>query len=477
MKWDLDQTLTAIETGFLWYFTSINLIYIVFLLLGSFKIFSRIKEIKEENPAWILSSNSLPEILFIIPMYNESQTIMANINNLLNLSYRYKKIIAVNDGSDDETFEILKKELQLIEIPKYYLDTLPTKEIRGVYQSPIYPMIYVIDKVRGRKFDAVNAAINAATTPFFVVLDADTFIDNSGFEALVRPILTTPNTIAVGATVRILNGCEFRFNRISTPSFPQAYLPGMQALEYLRAFLLRQGLDTINGVFIVSGAFSIFPRDLIIKAGGFAPSNGEDVEIIIRLHRIMLETKQLYRIRYLPDPIAWTTAPTKLKNLGRQRTRWHLGLLESLWYHKRMCLNPRYKTLGLAGFPFWLFGEAIEPIVEAAAFIYIIATFFLGLLNTSFLIMIIAVSFGFTALYTIFCLFIEELGFRKYPSLKSLLMLLWCNFIENLGYRQITLYWRLKSFIQLFQKRKVLKIDTEYVNHLVRKAVSKLPKK
>ncbi|MEN9653906.1 MAG: hypothetical protein RL235_18 [Chlamydiota bacterium] len=468
---------SGVELVFLWYFSGINLVYTLFLFCAAFKIIRRVKEIGEEDTTSILSSNSLPPILFVIPMYNEAENILPNLYNLLHISYRYKEIIAVNDGSTDNTMAILQEALGLVEIPKHYTDVLPTQPIRAVYKSKLHPEITVIDKERGRKFDAINAAVNAVPTPFFVVLDADTFVDSKGFEALVRPILTSPTTIAVGASVRIINGCTIDFNRVSTAQFPQEYLPAMQSLEYLRAFLVREGLDAVNGNFIVAGAFSIFPRDLIIQVGGFGPSVGEDVEIIVRLHRVMRYNKLPYRIQYLPDPVAWTVAPDSFAKLGRQRSRWHLGLLESIWVHKSICFNPRYGGFGFFGFPFWLFGEGLEPVMETLAWIYVIIVACLGALNVPFFLLILAVSFGFTALYSIFCLSIEEFSFRKYPSLKSLTILLLCNLIENIGYRQCTVYWRLRGYYWFIKQFKEVRLLYQAIDPLVKAARSKLPQK
>jgi cellulose synthase/poly-beta-1,6-N-acetylglucosamine synthase-like glycosyltransferase len=473
----IENFLPWIEQGFLWYFSSINLLYTILLIIASFKIVARIKEIKEEDTTSVLSSNSLPTILFVIPMYNESKNAIGNIFNILHLSYRYKQIIIVNDGSEDNTMDIVYKALDLTEIPKYYVDEIPTQKVRAVYRSKNHPEIIAIDKDHGRKFDAINAAINASPTPFFVVLDADTFVDSKGFEALIRPILTSPRTIAVGASVRIINGCTIDFNRISTARFPQEFLPAMQSLEYLRAFYLREGLDAFNGNFLIAGAFSIFPRELIIQAGGFGPTAGEDVEIIVRLHRLMLKTHIPYQIKYLPDPVAWTVAPETVNTLGRQRTRWHLGLLESIWAHKSMCFNPRYRWFGMFGFPFWLFGETLEPVVETLAWVYVITTLAFGILDVPFFLTVMAVSFGYTILYTIFSIFIEEFTFRKYPSLKSLIMLLIANFIENFGYRQLTVFWRLRGFYRFLTNFGTVQNSAKFINELVNRAFLKLPKK
>lgn len=463
-----------IENILLSYFGFINIFYTTFLLIAGFKIFFRAQEIQEEDTTHLLKSDSLPSILFIIPIYNEAQNILSNISNILLLSYRYKQIIAVNDGSTDNSMELLQQNLSLIEIPKYYSDEIVTKEVKKVYRSKIYPELIVIDKENGKKFDALNAAINASDVPLFVVLDADTFVDSKQFESLIRPILSSPQPIGLGASIRIMNGCSVDFNRILTAQFPKAFLPALQSLEYLRAFCLRDGLDSINGNFILSGAFSIFPRDLIIKAGGFAPSCGEDVEIILRLHRLMLENKIPYRIQYFSDPVAFTMAPTNLKELGQQRSRWHLGLLQSFWFHKKIFFNPKYRSFGLLGYPFWVFAEALEPIFETFGIAYILIAWLMGNLNLYFALLFFSITLAYTALYTIFALFLEEFSYRKYPSIRSLAMLLLANLVENIGYRQLTVYWRLRAFVWFIKTFKSVQRTSKFVNDLVKKASGKL---
>lgn len=434
-----------IEMSLLIYFVSINLLYTLFLAVAGFGIVRRSKEIDEEDTSPILKSEFLPSIVFIVPSYNGERYVIQNISNILLLSYRYKKIILVNDGSTDQTMKKVIKDFELIEVPKYFKDEIPTLEIKKVYRSKIHPEIIVIDKLKGGKFDAVNAGINAASTPFFAILDVDTFVDSKQFESLVRPILTNPETIGVGASIRVMNGCTIDYNRVITAQFPRHFIPALQSLEYLRSFCLRDGLDAVNANFILAGAFSIFRRDIIIRAGGYGPSCAEDAEIVIRLHRLMREGKKKYKIQYFSDPVSFTEVPENLKSLGKQRVRWHLGILESLWIHKRVFMNPRYGSFGLFGYPFWVFSEAIEPLVEAFAWTYLIVFWMLGILQIDFFLFVFAATIGYTSLYTIFALFLEEFSYRKYPSFRSLWMLLIANLVENIGYRQLTIYWRIKG--------------------------------
>jgi cellulose synthase/poly-beta-1,6-N-acetylglucosamine synthase-like glycosyltransferase len=450
-----------------WYFMAINIVYTLLLLLGGVQIYRRKKELSVEDFTYLLHANVLPEITCIVPMYNEEKNIQGCIESLLHLSYRYKQIIAVNDGSTDQTLPLLKKTYDLIPIPQFFKSIIPTAPIREVYQSRSFPELIVIDKDHAGKYDTVNAGVNATPNPYFIAIDADVFIDNVGFEALIRPLLANPDAVAIGGTVRIKNGCTLDFNRVNTQHIPIHPIPIFQGLEYLRSFLQRQGWNYLGGNFVIAGAFSIFPTHLILKTGGFSKSVAEDMEIIVRLYHLMKFHKKPFKIFYLPDPIAWTEGPNTLSHLGRQRTRWHLGLLETIWIHKSMFFNARYGFYGLFNFPFWVFGEAFEPVMEAMGYLFIFSAWLFGFLNTPFAILLFLITLGFTFVYSLFCLLIEELSFRKYTSLKTVLAMFCLSLVENCGYRQLTIYWRLRAFVLFVRKFKEIRLEAKRIQRQI----------
>lgn len=415
----------------------------------------------------------MPEITFIVPAFNESRHILPVVNNLLHLTYRYKKIILVNDGSTDNTMELLIQAYQLIPIVKFYHDSLPSKPIRNVFQSTLYPELMVIDKENGERHDALNAGVNACKDPYFFVVDADTYIDDEGFESLIRPILTSPETIAIGAGVRIRNGCDLEYNKIRTNRFPISYLTAMQAIEYLRTFMMREGWNNLGGNFCIAGAFSIFVTDLIREVGGYAPTFANDLEIIVRLNRFMKQTKIPYKISYLPDPVAWTEGPSTLKKLGNQRMVWQRGTMESVWFHKSMLFNPKYGKYGFIVFPFLVFGEMLEAVVEFLALLYIFVGIYLGVINANQAAFLLLIVLTFVFLYTLFCILIEELSFHKYPNPRSIFLLVFYSFIEVFGYRQLTVFWRIRGCIGFFKRFSAIKKDSAQVNELLKKALKK----
>lgn len=395
------------------------------------------------------------------------------VENLLNLSYRSKQIIIINDGSTDDTLQLLQAKYELIAIPRYYQDTLPSKPVRAVYRSRNYQEIIVVDKENGEKFDALNAGLNLCDTTYYITVDADTYIDNDSFEALIRPIFTSPETIAIGASVRIRNGCTLTYNKVTTEGFPEGYVTVMQSIEYLRAFLERQGWDYVGGNYVISGAFAVFATGVVKEIGGYAPTVANDLEIILRLNRILKATNTTYTITYQSDPAAWTEGPSTIKSLDRQRLLWHRGLMESIWFHKILFFNPAYGAFGLFVYPFLVFGEAIEPIVEMAGLVYIIVGLILGVVSWSFTILLLLTVFGFNFLFTLFCLLIEELTFKKYPKPRTLLLLIWYAFVENFGYRQLCTYWRLRGIRDFFRKFSGIQKDSDQINQTVKNVIEK----
>ena len=96
---------------------------------------------------------------------------------------------------------------------------------------------------------------------------------------------------------------------------------------------------------------------------------GEDMELIVRIHRHCREQGRTHRVALVPDPVAWTECPESLNVLGRQRDRWQRGLVESLRRHREMSLNPRYGKVGMTDYPYYFFLEVFGPIIESLGYV------------------------------------------------------------------------------------------------------------
>ncbi|MEC7838719.1 MAG: glycosyltransferase [Chlamydiota bacterium] len=456
----------SIGLAFFVYFAVVNILYAILTMLGAYNTYKEYNELRREDLTKIIKSNSLPEISFVIPAFNESKNILSAVKSLLEISYRKKEIVIVNDGSDDDTLKVLIDYLELETCPVYFEEILASKPIRGVYKSRRYPEIVVVDKENGKRFDAINVGINSCSNPFFITIDADTIIDDEMFEAVIEPIFTHPETIAVGAGVRINNGCEVGYHKILTKDFPKSYLVAMQSLEYLRSFLMRQGWNYTGGNFCIAGAFAVFSREAVIRVGGFAPTFANDLEIVVRLQRYYKQNHLPYHIHYLSEPVAWTKSPKTYKHLAHQRFLWQRGTLESMWFHRAMFFNPDYGGFGCFVLPLAFLGEVFEPVVELLAYFFIAIGYYFGFLSLHAILVIFLISWGCTLIFSLFALIVEECSFRKYRSFSSIIKLCTYAFVENIGYRQMTIYWRVKGFIGFFKRFDEIKQDSKNINRV-----------
>src|SRR5207248_1468651 len=216
-------------------------------------------------------------------------------------------------------------------------------------------------KEHGGKADALNIGLQLATGELVCVVDADTLIETDALLRLVRPFLMRRSVLAVGGIIRVVNGAVVRGGQVVLPRAPRRALAGFQVVEYLRGFLCgRLGWNLLGGNLIISGAFGLFRRQALIAIQGYAHDTvGEDIELVFRLRRHGYETQGPHQVIYVPDSVAWTEAPELLRVLSRQRERWHCGLSDTLWRHRRVLLNPRYGAMGLVGYPYFFFVEVL----------------------------------------------------------------------------------------------------------------------
>jgi len=439
------------------YLASVNLLYLLFLVVSLRELVrtQRTRRLVDSQP--LLQSEETPAISVVSPAYNEAATILEATHALLRLHYPRFEVIVVNDGSKDNTLSILIEAFELQQLDFLYQPAIPTKPVRNVYRSPLYPRLTVVDKENGGKADSLNAGINLARHGLYCGIDADSLLEEDALLKGVYPFVRWKGKVAVtSGIIRIANGCVVDKGRVIDVRLPSEILPLFQIVEYLRIFLVgRFAWNALNSVLIVSGAFGIFDRRMVLEAGGYSTGTvGEDMELVVRLHRRMREQKDVRGIYFLPDPVCWTEAPSSWKILSRQRDRWQRGFMETLWTHRGMLFNPRYGVIGLFSFPFMVLFEMFSPIVELTGYVTLSLGFFLGVLEWQTVTLFLIVTFLFGLLTSVCGLLIEEVLFKKYRRLQDLALLLFIAFVENFGYRQINFLIRLKAFFGYFGKKK-----------------------
>ncbi len=430
------------------YLVGLNLVYLT-LNCVSFVVLRRHQQRQTLGPLSTRFSNLELPVTLIIPAYNEEATVAATVRSLLQLNYSHFEIVVVNDGSADRTLDVLKESFDLRRFPEVVRQRLQTAPIRGIYRSTKYPELKIIDKHNGGKADALNAGINTAQYPLFCALDADGVLRPDSLQAITRPFLDDPRTVAAGGIIRIANGCEVVNGWLVSTGLPRSPLALLQVVEYCRAFLFgRLGWNPINGLLVISGAFGVFHKETVIEVGGYRRNTiGEDMELVVRLHRTLKREKRPYRIVFAPEPVCWTEAPENISVLRSQRIRWQRGLCESLWLNRGLLFSRGGGSAGWLAFPFALIFECLSPIVECLGWVVFAAGYFGGYLDWELALLFLVVNIGFGTLLSVTSLLLDEISNHTYPKQKQIVVLLLAAVAENLGYRQLTAWWRLIGLV------------------------------
>ncbi|WP_235180990.1 glycosyltransferase [Nesterenkonia sp. AN1] len=443
----------AVNYAILGYFLLLNGFYLMLYVI-SFRVVSDYarREVFSGFSELAVSQHA-PGISLIVPAYNEEATIAASVRSFLALNYPKFEIVVINDGSRDRTIEILRKEFELKASDQSVQPELQTQPIRTVYTSA-RDKILVVDKDNGGKADALNAGICAARYPLICCIDADVILEEDALLRLARPMIESSDVAAVGGIVRVANGCTVEMGRVIDVKTSRQALPNFQIVEYLRAFLAgRTGWSSLNALLIISGAFGMFRRHDIVAAGGYASDTvGEDMELVTRLHKTLRSAKCKERIVFVPDPVAWTEVPVSLRVLRRQRDRWHRGLLDTLQRHRTMLFNPRYGTVGMLGMPYFLFFEALGPVIELVGYIAFTIGLSLGILDVGFAVAFFVAAVGLGIILSLAAVLLEEMRLRRYHRWSDLARITAYAVLENFGYRQLNTFWRAFAIITYLRK-------------------------
>jgi cellulose synthase/poly-beta-1,6-N-acetylglucosamine synthase-like glycosyltransferase len=431
------------------FFFAINTYYLVLTVAGFWRTLQVFKEVRRPDQRRLLRSPLTPPISVLAPAFNEEANVVDNVRSLLMLDYPLFEVILVNDGSSDRTLGHLVDAFDLRRSARSFDRILPCQAIRGVYESPTYSNLVVVDKENGGKADALNAGLNLSLYPLFCAIDADSILEPDALLRLVRPFIDAPGvTIAAGGVVRVANGCEIHGGRVHQVRLPRRPLPLIQIVEYLRAFLFgRMGWSTGNSLLVISGAFGLFEKQAAVLAGGYATDSvGEDMELVVRMHRYRRERRQPYRIGFVPDPICWTEVPVSFRVLRRQRTRWQRGLIDTLVRHRAMIGRPRYGSVGMIALPGFVVFEMLSPLIELSGYILIPVMWALGLLSPAGAWIFFVLAIMYMVLVSALAVLLEDMAFRRYPSVLDLGRLLIGAVLENFGFRQLTVWWRVRAF-------------------------------
>jgi cellulose synthase/poly-beta-1,6-N-acetylglucosamine synthase-like glycosyltransferase len=437
------------------FFVAFVIVHTMLVVLAAVELRRAVNRLSISGLRRMLRSPLAPPISVLVPAFNEAVGIVDSVRSLLAIDYPKLEIVVVSDGSTDDTVEVLIKAFDLREVHRPTPPLLPCKPVRGLYVPRSQLRMLVIDKENGGKADSLNAAINFSSYPLLCSVDADSILEQDALAKTVMPFLEDPlRTIASGGTVRVANGCKIERGRVTEAHLPRNRFAMFQVVEYLRAFFgTRTGWTALNALLIVSGAFGLFRRDAVLAAGGYRTDTvGEDIEIVVRLHRSCRRARQHYRIVYVADPVCWTEAPEDSRSLRKQRRRWHRACLEMLIFHWRMMLNPRYGSPGMLALPAMLVFELFGPMVELSGYVVTAFALALGALSPLDFVLYLLLAVMYGLVLTFGAIALEDATSHRFPGWDDLRRVLLYAVAENLGYRQLLHVWRIEGFWALIRK-------------------------
>lgn len=457
----LDILFSIYGYGIFFYATSITLIYLSLAVMGYFNIWRhKTRYTVREERILVEYPEAAPGISIVAPAYNEEVIVIDSVKSLLSLNYPNYEIIIVNDGSTDNTLDLLISNFEMVEVPYAYINKVECRPMKRVFKSfnPLYDKVIVVDKVNGgTKADAMNAGVNVAKYDYFINTDVDCILAPDTLTKVILPVLDSDiPVIAVGATMRMANGCEVQEGKITRVRPPRQVIPTFQETEYLRSYLVAKvGWSAINSIPNVSGGFGLFERQTVIDCGGFdTNSHAEDMDMTLRMIAYKREHKEPYRIVQTPFTCCWTEGPPNLNVLARQRTRWGRGLLQIFFVHRRFLFNKRYGRMGLVIMPYALFFELLAPIIETTGLFFLIFQLYTEQINfNTFWLMLLYVYLIGVSISTLTIVF--DLSIKKqYKTFAEYLKLILFSSFEAFFYHPFVVFFSLRGYWQFLTKKK-----------------------
>lgn len=447
MSWESILFVTSI--GILLYMIVLNAFYSLNLLMAAVLIpkFNKRYQLTRGIP---VEKHIAKSFSILVPAYNEEKTIVDTLRSLLALDYDDYEVVVANDGSSDNTLQILISTFQFEKVEVMPSDICESKPIKGVYFSRLEPKLVLVDKENGGKADAQNGAARVARFPYICMVDADTLLDRDSLRDLAIRFAAEPKLAALGGIIRVVNGSKVENGIVTQVGMPKKFIERVQVLEYLRAFLFgRVSLSSLKALMIISGAFGVYRWDAFALLRGWNRNAiGEDMDAVVRLHRLIHEKGLDWKVDFVPTPLSWTQVPMTWKSLGIQRDRWQRGLMQVLMGNSKMFFNPRYGAVGVVGFPYFFLLEMLSAVIEFVCYPLTLIAFALGAVNVTFMIYVLCFVLVWGLCISFATIYIQDKIKYRYGTASDLKALLLTAVLENFGYRQVHSLWRLRGLLK-----------------------------
>ena len=286
----------------------------------SYVLLALVNSHRQSRSAWPQVCGTPVLVTVALPAYNEEMVIAKTLAALTRTEYPDFEVVAVDDGSTDDTWGVLT----------------------GF--ANVWPRLRIYrQEVNQGKAAALNYAIAHARGEIIVTLDGDTVFEPQTIGRLARHF-ADPRIGVVAGQVKVGNRRNI--------------LTAWQSLEYISGVCVtRMAEGLLGAITIVPGACAAWRRSVVLEAGGYSSRTlAEDCDLTLSIQRLR------YKVALDNGAVAWTEAPMTVRGLAKQRLRWTFGVLQAFREHREMVLRPRYGVLGMVVLPYALLSIAVPLI-------------------------------------------------------------------------------------------------------------------
>jgi cellulose synthase/poly-beta-1,6-N-acetylglucosamine synthase-like glycosyltransferase len=359
-----------------------------------------------------------PGVSVVVPAHNEAAQVLRTVHATLAQRYPALELVVVDDGSTDGTYDRLRAEFDLAEIPRAPGGDLPVRgAVRGRYLAGGgRPVTVVVKESAGRRADALNAGVNAARHPLVCLLPAGALLAPDALLHLAKPFVDDPwRVVATGTAVRPAAGHQPGHGPPVGPRLPRSWRVRLQVVGCLRAVLVgRTGWSRLGAPLVGSAALGVYQRESLVEVGGLDPDRpAAEADLLARLRRP--HRRRGTRAVFVAGPLCWTDRPAPPRTL------------------------PPLPALGLV--------EALAPVLGLAGFAALLAALPLGAATPALVGLYALAWLGYGTLAAAVLLTLEEFAHYRRPGWRELGVSVLVAVLDSVGYRRVYAWWRWRGLL------------------------------
>jgi cellulose synthase/poly-beta-1,6-N-acetylglucosamine synthase-like glycosyltransferase len=357
------------------YYLVLYSVHMLHLIVG-YRAAMRWKKMGYLEEAHRLSrSKIVPPITLVADLESTGEDSVQWVDHVLSQRFPEMEVLVVFRHGDDERVKGLIRTYYLRRVDRVYRRTLEAPEALEVYQSDDRRLTLVrTDGAAGG--DSLNLALNLSHYPLFGVADRSPRLEDDSLLCMVRPLME--GEVIVPAVM----GVELPLDMERENLLPPRRITRFALMESLRVQLgYMAGAPYFGGPVAANGSLILYRKRDLLDAGGFKPGlscMGAEMDMSLRLHRLMHEKERRYRFVFLPQMVVRRPFPRNLKECFDDFRERQEGISTALWSETSMLFKARYGRVGMVQLPsFWLFVK-MAPVLGFAAYALSILFFAFG---------------------------------------------------------------------------------------------------